>query len=127
MWMINEDGFFSTVQDWKDPGWVYVRGRSETDLEAFAEVAQRAAGEGTGWKPELAHTPLRDYAWRVHAPREVWADYLLVKANDLAYTNFKNHCADRWMADDRDAVGQRLEILHDAWMLMNHWPDGELY
>ena len=37
MWLINEDGFFSTVQDWKDDGWVYIRGRSETDLEAFVK------------------------------------------------------------------------------------------
>jgi hypothetical protein len=26
-----------------------------------------------------------------------------------------------------DAADQRLAILHDAWMLMNHWPDSQLY
>ena len=40
MWLINDDGFFSTVQDYKDSDWVYVRGRSETDIEAFVTVAR---------------------------------------------------------------------------------------
>ena len=44
MWLINDDGFFSTVQDYKDSDWVYVRGRSETDIEAFVVVARRACG-----------------------------------------------------------------------------------
>ena len=127
MWLINEDGFFSTVQDWKDDGWVYIRGRSETDLEAFVEVASRAVGNDSGWEPELVHTPQRDYAWRVHAPREILVEYLAAKATELSYGNFKNHCADRWFAEDRDSVDQRLSILHDAWMLFNHWPDGELF
>ena len=60
MWLINEDGFFSTVQDRKDSDWVYVRGRSETDMEAFIEVASRAVGDDSGWEPELVHTPQRD-------------------------------------------------------------------
>ena len=104
MWLINDDGFFSTVQDWEDDGCVYV----------------------SGWEPELVHTPHRDYAWRVHAPREIWVGYLTAKATELSYGNFKSHCADRWFADGRDSTNERLEILHDAWLLMNHWPDGQL-
>ena len=127
MWLINDDGFFSTVQDWKDADWVYVRGRSETDMEAFVQVAQRAATDAAGWEPELGHTPRRDYAWRVHTPRVVWANYLVAKANDLAYGNFKEHCADRWTSEDRDSTFERLEMLHDAWMLFNHWPSGDLF
>ena len=126
MWLINDDGFFSTVQDWEDDGCVYVRGRSETDLEAFVEVASQAVGDGAGWEPELVHTPHRDYAWRVHAPREIWVGYLAAKATELSYSNFKSHCADRWFADGRDSTNERLEILHDAWLLMNHWPDSQL-
>ena len=126
MWLVNEDGFFSTVQDRKDSGWVYVRGRSETDLEEFVAVAQPAAGEAS-WEPEVVHTPHRDYSWRVHTPRVVWADYLVAKVNDLTYGNFKNHCADQWTAEDRDSTYERLEMLHDAWMLFNHWPSGDLF
>ena len=121
MWLVNEDGFFSTVQDRKDSGWVYVRGRSQTDLEEFVAVAQPAAGE-TSWEPEVVNTPSRDYAWRVHTPREVWANYLVATPNDLGYGNFKRHCADLWAAEDRDYTNERLELLHDAWMLFNHWP-----
>ena len=82
MWLVNDDGFFSTVQDRKDSDWVYVRGRSETDLETFVAGAQPAAGEAS-WVPEVVHTPNRDYAWRVHTPREVWAGYLVAKTNAL--------------------------------------------
>lgn len=127
MWLVNEDGFFSTVQDWKDPAWVYVRGRCEGDLEAFVEVAVRAVGAGAGWDPEFVHSPQRDYAWRVHTPREVWMEYLAAKATDISYGNFKSHCADRWFADGRDSTPERLEILHDVWILMNHWPDSPRY
>ena len=126
MWLISEDGFFSTVQDWKDDGWVYVRGRSETGMEAFIDVASRAVGDDSGWEPELVHTPQRDYAWRVHTPRQIWAEYLAAKATDLSYGNFKNHCADRWMTEERDSAIERLELLHDTWMLLNHWPNQHL-
>ena len=125
MWLVNDDGFFSTVQDRKDSDWVYVRGRSETDIEAFVTVARQATN-GHSWEAEVVHTPQRDYAWRVHTPREVWVDYLVAKADDLGYYNFKNHCADRWMAEDRDSTYERLELLNDAWMLFNHWPDQRL-
>ena len=91
MWLINDDGFFSTVQDYKDSDWVYVRGRSETDIEAFVTVARQATSQDV-WAAEIVHTPNRDYSWRVHTPREVWADYLVAKVNDLGYGNFKNHC-----------------------------------
>ena len=125
MWLVNDDGFFSTVQDYKDSEWVYVRGRSETDIESFVAVARRATGDDS-WDAEIVHTPQRDYAWRVHAPRGVWAEYLVAKVDDLGYGNFKNHCADRWTAQDRDFTFERLELLNDAWMLFNHWPDHHL-
>ena len=125
MWLINDDGFFSTVQDYKDSDWVYVRGRSETDIEAFVTVARQATSQDV-WDAEIVHTPNRDYSWRVHTPREGWADYLVAKTQDLGYGNFKSHCADRWVEADRDFVHERLELLHDAWMLFNHWPDHRL-
>ena len=125
MWLINDDGFFSTVQDQEDAGWVYVRGRSETDMEMFVTVARQAAGHES-WEGEVVHTPHRDYAFRVHTPREVWAGYLVTKANDLGYGNFKNHCKDQWTADNRDSADERLDLLLDAWMLFNHWPDNRL-
>jgi hypothetical protein len=125
MWLVNDDGFFSTIQDREDAGWVYVRGRSETDMEAFVAVAGQAAGDGS-WEGEVVHTPHRDYAFRVHTPREVWADYLAAKANDLGYGNFKNHCKDQWTAENRDSTAERLDLLLDAWMLFNHWPDNHL-
>ncbi len=40
MWLVNDDGFFSTVQDYKDSEWVYVRARSETDVESFVAGAR---------------------------------------------------------------------------------------
>ena len=125
MWLVNDDGFFSTVQDYSDSDWVYVRGRSETDLETFVAVARQATNQDP-WDAEILHSPHRDYSWRVHTPRGVWADYLVAKAKDLGYGNFKNHCADRWTAEDRDFAYERLELLHDAWMLFNHWPDRRL-
>ena len=125
MWLFNDDGFSAPSRIKKDVGWVYVRGRSETDMEAFVAVAGQAAGDGS-WEGEVVHTPHRDYAFRVHTPREVWADYLAAKANDLGYGNFKNHCKDQWTAENRDSTPERLDLLLDAWMLFNHWPDNRL-
>ena len=115
MLLSNDDGFFSTVQDYKDSDRVYVRGRSETDIEAFVTVAREATSQDA-WDAEILHTPNRDYSWRVHTPRGVWADYLVAKVTDLGYGNFKNHCAERWMEEDRDSTFERLELLNDAWM-----------
>ena len=125
MWLINDDGFFSTVQDYNDSDWVYVRGRSESDIAAFVTVAQQATNDAS-WEAEIIHSPHRDYSWRIHTPRQIWADYLLTKASELSYGNFKNHCADRWMTEERDSAIERLELLHDTWMLLNHWPDQHL-
>ena len=125
MWIINDDGFFSAVEDWDNSDWVYVRSRSETDLQAFISIVE-SLEELSDWTAEVLSTPHRDYQWRVHTPRQVWAQYLMAKANSIDYGNFKHHCAQQWRNHDRDYVPERLSVLNDAWMLFNHWPNGEL-
>ena len=124
MWIINDDGFFSAVQDWDNNDWVFVRSRSETDLKAFKQIAQSDT-DNPGWLAEILHTPDRDYQWRIHTPKHIWAQYLATKATNIDYGNFKNHCADTWYSEDRDWVRERLGVLNDAWLLFNHWPNGE--
>ena len=125
MWIINDDGFFSVVQDWDNADWLFIRSRSDTDLGAFTQTVQNLAGN-SDWTPELLHTPMRDYQWRIRAPRHVWAQYLVAKAGAIDYGNFKSHCADTWHSEDRDWARERLGVLNDAWLLFNHWPNGEL-
>ncbi len=125
MWLVNDEGFCSTVADWDDSDWLYVRGRSETDIEAFINGVSLMAVEHS-WEPALEHTPDRDYAWRVHVPRVIWGGYLLKKSEELDYGNFKSHCSEKWNSEDRDFSYERLQLLHDAWMLFNHWPDSQL-
>ena len=126
MWIINDDGFFSAVQDWDDNAWVFVRSRSQTDLNAFEQTV-RPIADGSDWQAEILHTPHRDYQWRVHTPRHIWAQYLAYKANNIDYGNFKSHCADTWVSQQRDHAHERLSVLNDAWLLFNHWPNGELF
>jgi hypothetical protein len=121
MWIINEDGFFSAVEDWNDSSRIYVRGRSRTDLETFIEVVV-ALPENSYWTPELTHTPNNDYAWRVHTPREFWVAYLAAKANGLDYGNFKSHCGSKWRSENRDHAEERISLLSKAWMLFYWWP-----
>jgi len=126
MWIINDDGFFSAVQDSDDNPWVFVRSRSQTDLDAFEQTV-RPIADGSDWQAEILHTPHRDYQWRVHTPRHIWAQYLAYKANNIDYGNFKSHCADTWVSQQRDHAHERLSVLNDAWLLFNHWPNGELF
>jgi len=126
MWIINDDGFFSAVQDWDNNQWLYVRSRSETDLKAFVSTAQTAVATND-WEAEILHTPNRDYQWRTHTPKQVWSGYLASKATDIDYGNFKNHCAETWTSEQRDYTNERLSLLNDAWLLFNHWPNGELF
>jgi hypothetical protein len=126
MWIINEDGFFSAVEDWDNDQFLYVRGRAESDLQAFVRTASSTTPKPAGWRPEIVNTPERDYEWRVHAPRSVWAQYLSTKASDISYGNFKDHCSDTWHKEHRDGTRQRLSVLHEAWFLFNRWPDNEL-
>ena len=126
MWIINDDGFFSAVQDWDNADRLVVRSRSDTDLHAFVAVVQSTVGDSE-WQAEVVHTPERDYEWRVATPRQLWSEYLATKANDIDYGNFKNHCAEIWDSTERDFVNERLRVLNDAWLLFNHWPNGELF
>ena len=126
MWIINEDGFFSAVQDWDKTDWLFVRSRSQTDLQAFVELVQ-GLDEHTDWAPAVVNTPERDYQWRVHTPREVWEHYLAAKARNIDYGNFKSHCADKWYSEERDWASERLAVLNDGWLLFNHWPNGDLF
>ena len=126
MWIINDDGFFSAVQDWDNTDWVFVRSRSETDLNAFKQIAQSETNV-SGWLAELLHTPNRDYQWRIHTPKQIWAQYLAIKAVNIDYGNFKSHCADTWVSEQRDYANKRLAVLNDAWILFNQWPSGELF
>ena len=126
MWIINDDGFFSAVQDRENDAMLYVRSRSETDLQEFINTA-KSDSEESEWEAEIIHTPERDYQWRVHASKQIWAEYLAAKARNIDYGNFKSHCAETWVSEQRDHARERLSVLNDAWLLFNHWPSGELF
>lgn len=81
MWIFTKQGFYSVVQDFRDPSLLLVRARSRADLERLSE--------GLHGRPEILATPDADYPYRLVAQREDFASWLASSAAAADYTNFK--------------------------------------
>lgn len=81
MWIFTKQGFFSVVQDFRDPSVLLVRARDRADLERLAE--------GLRAPPEILVTAQGDYPFRVFLSRRDFASLLASLAADIDYTNFK--------------------------------------
>ena len=96
MWICLNDGFLSIVQDRANRGHLLVRARKREHLRGFL-----------GSEEGIAHTPTRDYAYRISLPKEAVAELLSKRIWAIEYDNFKN------------SVGN--DELHD--MYENWWND----
>lgn len=113
MWVFNQDGFFSAVQDENDSGTLLVRARCRLDLERFCSAVEGVV-EG-----DIIETKDSDYPCRVFVPREVFAQYLVDQTMDLDYPNFKNQLKD---------IGEpshRLDAMMAIWGVMRRFQDKE--
>lgn len=81
MWIFTKQGFYSVVQDFRDPSMLLVRARTRDDLE-------RLSG-GLRGRPDILTTPDADYPYRLLAAREDFASWLASSAAAVDYTNFK--------------------------------------
>jgi len=114
MWTFTEDGFFSTVEDYKagTEGDVLVRGRDVESLKRFCAKTKTPLD----W---IQTTPERDYPFRVSVPREAWVHYVMWTARDIDYNDFKSHC--KAMGQWTDAAGltsQQLMAMGTVWAVM---------
>lgn len=102
MWIFTKDGFFSAVEDRKDPLRVIVRARDKRDIVRLAErigVKAYKSGENS------------DYEYRLWASKLRWAEYLSMSAARIDYSNFKD-------AMGRIFDSKRMEQLHTVWAVM---------
>ena len=99
MWLFTTDGFYSAVADRDDPNTVIARSRVCDDALRLVEAVS------TG---EVIETPARDYRFRVHLPRDIWASYAAAAAAGIDYGNFKNAVAARQGAE-------RARVYADVW------------
>jgi hypothetical protein len=81
MWIFTLDGFYSVVQDHKDPMIVWVRARAYEDLERLRKKLKV--------KTKIRKTPDHDYAYRVRMHKKRWRSYVNKAVTDVQYTNFK--------------------------------------
>ncbi len=81
MWIFTETGFVSAVMRRDDENIIVVRAREPQSLDGIAALADA----------KIVSTPVRDYPWRVHVSREQFQQWLASAAEDLRYTNYKNH------------------------------------
>ena len=114
MWVFTEDGFFSTVEDYKagNESGLLVRGRDVKSLERFCVKTKTPLD----W---IQTTPERDYPFRVSVPREAWVHYVMWTARDIDYNDFKSHC--KAMGQWTDAAGltsQQLMAMGMVWAVM---------
>ena len=85
MWICFNDAFVSIVKDRQKKGNLLVRARKRGHLRVF------------GGTP--AHTPKRDYHWRVSLPRAVVAEILFIQVSSIDYDNFKDSVGDKALHD----------------------------
>ena len=83
MWVCKNNSFVSIVEDWNDPHYVLVRGRREEDVAQFITSYQG-----------IEETPDADYRFRIRITKLDLVGCLLVAANEIEYSNFKNSVED---------------------------------
>lgn len=93
MWVFTQDGYVSAVASDKDRDKLVVRARDRESLEMLSEMTGQ----------ELVELPGRDYEYRLFVDRGVFNEWLLVQADGVDYTNFKNRI---WQT--------RGDVFHDA-------------
>lgn len=85
MWVCLNDGFLSAVQDRFNPDCVLVRARVKDHLRStFPDRVDK-----------IYQVPGSDYAWRIRIKKETWARFLVDRALDIDYTNFKDSVKDK--------------------------------
>lgn len=93
MWIFTQDGYVSAVASDQDRDKLVVRARDRESLEMLSEMI----GD------EPVELPNRDYEYRLFVDRKVFSQWLLLQAEGIDYTNFKNRI---WQT--------RGDIYHDA-------------
>jgi hypothetical protein len=114
MWIFTKEGYFSAVQNDKDPGQIMVRSRKREDLEAFLAVDELELED-----TEILEWAGSDYRYRVFIPRGKWMYYLCHCVEELDYTNFKA------AAIPLDDTG-RSACYHNIWGSLKNWQDADL-
>lgn len=90
MWGFLPEGFFSAVQDKKDPNMIVVRARIKGDLDNLRARFVPTLG------PTIGDEEGSDYPYRAYVPREDFAlgAYKMVM-DGITYTNFKSAVSSR--------------------------------
>lgn len=88
MWLMTTIGFFSVVQNMRDPDTLLVRARDEDDLKALAEHIAPIDGD-----VKIIETRVADYPYRIVASRRAMSAFLGTEIENLHYPNFKNEVA----------------------------------
>jgi len=102
MWVFTVDGFFSAVEHRDMPDRVMVRARTKYDIMRLGRALKLN---------KVQRTPKADYQYRLTCPKLVWAEYLMERAVEIDYPNFK-------AAMEKRTSYARMEQLHDVWAVM---------
>jgi hypothetical protein len=105
MWIFMNDGFFSIVEDKKNPHRFSIRARKKGDLERVFLVKPAAVLETTE----------SDYRFRIFLPKDIVAKRMAEEIESINYTNFK----DSIPKEDKD----RYSIYAKVWHVMFDWQD----
>lgn len=103
MWIFNVDGFFSAVEDRKNPVYVIVRARYREDLEKIREKINL--------RFVVEDTPDADYPYRLGMSKSRWAEYVSKSAGGINYDNFKSVAL-------KDVGSVRSAQYHGVWATM---------
>ena len=112
MWLFTPQGFFSISQPRDEPSRVQVRARKEAHIRALAEhIRDDVVADSV----VVEVNPKRDYKYRLHMPKDVFANWMSTYVEKLDYDNFKMTTLHR--AREKNENDDYCDLLHDIWHL----------
>jgi hypothetical protein len=107
MWLFTEKGFFSVVKSRQYPTKILIRSRDRSHLAALSKHLKLTA--------DILEHKGSDYQFRIMVDRATWVSIVAVLADDIDYTNFKDH-VDRLAK--RGSISHYSQLLHMVWQLV---------
>lgn len=101
MWIFLRDGWFSIVRHKDKPGFLLVRSRRRSHLQAVFPDA------------EVYHIVTADYPWRANIKTETVSEIIKQQTLDIDYTDYKGTIGFK--------EPKLYNVLQDVWSLLFNW------
>lgn len=101
MWLFTKHGYYAIVKDYKDENVYWIRARLKEDLENLLALTSLK-------NTEIIFKEYADYKFRLKVSKDEFNELMVILANNLDYSNFKNMMDDN--ANQRHKIFAYYEV-----------------